>query len=84
MLHSLPLDQKRAFLTFATGCDRAPVGGLGHLALLIQRAGPDTGESRLRLGCPRRRLAAEPARARGHACVRLFLGQRGIEWLCNE
>lgn len=32
-----------SFLTFTTGCDRAPVGGLGKLPLLIQRAGPDTG-----------------------------------------
>lgn len=27
---------------FTTGSDRAPVGGLGRLPLLIQRAGPDT------------------------------------------
>ncbi|EFN57786.1 hypothetical protein CHLNCDRAFT_21324 [Chlorella variabilis] len=42
VLHSLSLEQKRAFLMFTTGSDRAPVGGLGKLPLLIQRAGPDS------------------------------------------
>jgi hypothetical protein len=27
---------------FTTGCDRAPVGGLGQLPLIIQRSGPDS------------------------------------------
>ena len=36
------LEQKRHFLMFTTGSDRAPVGGLGTLTLCIQRAGPDT------------------------------------------
>eukprot|EP00403_Amphidinium_massartii_P036504 CAMPEP_0178457288 /NCGR_PEP_ID=MMETSP0689_2-20121128/46939_1 /TAXON_ID=160604 /ORGANISM="Amphidinium massartii, Strain CS-259" /LENGTH=1237 /DNA_ID=CAMNT_0020083533 /DNA_START=5 /DNA_END=3715 /DNA_ORIENTATION=+ len=33
--------QKRKFLAFVTGSDRAPVGGLGELQLLVQRAGVD-------------------------------------------
>lgn len=36
VLQSLPLDEKRAFLQFATGCDRAPVAGLKALNLLVQ------------------------------------------------
>ena len=34
-------DDRRALLGFATGCDRAPVGGLGKLQFVLQRAGPD-------------------------------------------
>ena len=29
-------------LLFATGCDRAPVGGLGNLKFTLQRSGPDS------------------------------------------
>jgi ubiquitin-protein ligase E3 A len=36
------LEQKRHFLTFVTGSDRAPMGGLGKLRMLIQRSGGDT------------------------------------------
>lgn len=36
------LEQKRQFLMFTTGSDRAPVGGLSTLSICIQRAGPDT------------------------------------------
>eukprot|EP00803_Ostreobium_quekettii_P009976 evm.model.scf_2796.2 EVM.evm.TU.scf_2796.2 scf_2796:5567-19194(-) len=36
-----PLDQKKRFLAFATGCDRAPVGGLGRLTLQVHRSGVD-------------------------------------------
>jgi hypothetical protein len=36
------LEQKRQFLMFTTGSDRAPVGGLSTLSIVIQRAGPDT------------------------------------------
>jgi hypothetical protein len=36
VLHSLPLDEKRCFLQFATGCDRAPVAGLKALRLVVQ------------------------------------------------
>ena len=42
VIHSLPMTDKKKFLAFATGCDRAPVGGLSKLPLLIQRSGPDS------------------------------------------
>lgn len=42
VLTSLSLELKKKFLLFTTGCDRAPVGGLGQLPLIIQRGGPDT------------------------------------------
>jgi ubiquitin-protein ligase E3 A len=38
ILHSLTLEQKKRFLSFVTGCDRAPMGGLGKLRMLIQRS----------------------------------------------
>ena len=34
--------QKRQFLQFSTGCDRAPVSGLSTLPFYIGRHGPDT------------------------------------------
>ena len=40
--HGFSLDDKRALLLFATGCDRAPVGGLGKLQFVLQRAGEDS------------------------------------------
>ena len=40
--HSLSTDDKHALLLFATGCDRAPVGGLGNLKFTLQRSGPDS------------------------------------------
>lgn len=42
IVRHLNLEQKRQFLTFTTGSDRAPVGGLSRLSICIQRAGPDT------------------------------------------
>ncbi len=36
VLLALPIDEKRQFLQFCTGCDRAPVAGLAALKLLIQ------------------------------------------------
>lgn len=42
VIHELSLTDKKKFLSFVTGCDRAPVGGLSKLSLLIQRSGPDT------------------------------------------
>lgn len=68
VLHSLPLEQKRAFLAFTTGCDRAPVGGLAHLPLLIQRAGPDTGA---RCSAPGWWLEAAPHNGQADALPRL-------------
>ena len=41
VVHAMGLEDKRALLLFATGCDRAPVGGLGKLPFVLQRAGPD-------------------------------------------
>jgi ubiquitin-protein ligase E3 A len=34
--------QRKQFLQFATGCDRAPVSGLSNLMFNIGRQGPDT------------------------------------------
>lgn len=41
-VHSSTISVQRKLLSFVTGSDRAPLGGLGKLSLLIQRAGPDT------------------------------------------
>ena len=40
---ALSMEQKRKFLAFTTGCDRAPVGGLGKLTLVIQVRGEGLG-----------------------------------------
>uniref|UniRef100_A0A4W3ICI0 Ubiquitin-protein ligase E3A n=1 Tax=Callorhinchus milii TaxID=7868 RepID=A0A4W3ICI0_CALMI len=40
--HSLPEEQKRQFLQFTTGSDRAPVGGLGKIKLIITKNGLDS------------------------------------------
>lgn len=42
VLHELSLKDKKKFLFFVTGCDRAPVGGLSKLKFIIQRNEPDT------------------------------------------
>jgi hypothetical protein len=36
VVHSMTMEQKRKLLAFTTGCDRAPVGGLGQLTLIVQ------------------------------------------------
>uniref|UniRef100_A0A3Q2Y5U8 Ubiquitin-protein ligase E3A n=1 Tax=Hippocampus comes TaxID=109280 RepID=A0A3Q2Y5U8_HIPCM len=41
-LHSFGEEQKRLFLQFTTGTDRAPVGGLGKLKMIIVKNGSDT------------------------------------------
>ncbi|XP_015256083.1 ubiquitin-protein ligase E3A [Cyprinodon tularosa] len=41
-LHSFSEEQKRLFLQFTTGTDRAPVGGLGKLKMIIAKNGQDT------------------------------------------
>jgi hypothetical protein len=46
VVHALPEDQKKKLLHFATGSDRAPIGGLKNLSLVIQRSGGD-GDDRL-------------------------------------
>jgi hypothetical protein len=35
-------EDKKKFLTFATGSDRVPCKGVSHLALVITRDGPDS------------------------------------------
>lgn len=35
-------EEKRRFLKFFTGSDRAPIGGLGNLRCIIQRDGTDS------------------------------------------
>jgi len=42
VLHSLSEDQKKKFLFFVTGSDRAPINGLGSLRFVISRNGPDS------------------------------------------
>jgi len=42
VVHVLDEQEKRSLLQFCTGCDRAPVGGLGRLPFIISRAGPDS------------------------------------------
>ncbi len=42
LIQKMSLDQQKKFLFFVTGCNRAPVGGLGKLGFTIQRSGPDT------------------------------------------
>ncbi|XP_036834954.1 ubiquitin-protein ligase E3A isoform X1 [Oncorhynchus mykiss] len=41
-VHSFGEEDKRLFLQFTTGTDRAPVGGLGKLKMIIVKNGPDT------------------------------------------
>lgn len=41
-IHSFGEEQKRLFLQFTTGTDRAPVGGLGKLKMIIAKNGADT------------------------------------------
>uniref|UniRef100_A0A3Q2QI53 Ubiquitin-protein ligase E3A n=1 Tax=Fundulus heteroclitus TaxID=8078 RepID=A0A3Q2QI53_FUNHE len=42
IIHSFGDDQKRLFLQFTTGTDRAPVGGLGKLKMIIAKNGSDS------------------------------------------
>lgn len=41
-VHNLSPEEKRQFLSFCTGSDRAPIRGLGSLELTVSRAGPDS------------------------------------------
>jgi ubiquitin-protein ligase E3 A len=41
-VHSLTVEEKKRLLSFVTGCDRAPMGGLGKMRMMIQRAGEDS------------------------------------------
>ena len=42
ILEGFDLEKKKAFLFFATGSDRSPIGGLSTIKFTIQRHGPDT------------------------------------------
>jgi ubiquitin-protein ligase E3 A len=42
VIHSLPAEDQKKFLFFLTGCDRAPINGLGSLVITISRFGPDS------------------------------------------
>lgn len=41
-IHSFGEDQKRLFLQFTTGTDRAPIGGLKQLNMMIIKNGSDS------------------------------------------
>jgi len=41
-VQSAPLDTQLKFLKFCTGSGKAPIGGLGEMSFLVQRAGPDS------------------------------------------
>lgn len=41
VLHELTTEQQKRFLFFATGSDRAPVGGLGNMSFFILKNGED-------------------------------------------
>eukprot|EP00029_Vermamoeba_vermiformis_P000446 TRINITY_DN1050_c0_g2_i1.p1 TRINITY_DN1050_c0_g2~~TRINITY_DN1050_c0_g2_i1.p1 ORF type:complete len:725 (-),score=207.85 TRINITY_DN1050_c0_g2_i1:153-2327(-) len=42
IVHSFTLEQKKRLLFFTTGSDRAPIGGLSKLKLILARNGPDS------------------------------------------
>eukprot|EP01114_Cavostelium_apophysatum_P016184 TRINITY_DN4550_c2_g1_i1.p1 TRINITY_DN4550_c2_g1~~TRINITY_DN4550_c2_g1_i1.p1 ORF type:complete len:715 (-),score=172.56 TRINITY_DN4550_c2_g1_i1:46-2190(-) len=42
VVHSLSVEQKKKLLFFATGSDRAPIGGLGKMQFIITRHGEDS------------------------------------------
>jgi len=42
VIHSFNEEQKRNFLAFSTGSDRAPIKGLGSMIFVIARHGPDS------------------------------------------
>lgn len=42
IVHEFDDEEKRRFLKFFSGSDRAPIGGLGNLRCIIQRDGTDS------------------------------------------
>ena len=42
VVNRLSSDEKRSFLKFVTGSDRAPIGGLANLRVIVQRDGADS------------------------------------------
>lgn len=41
VVHEFTLEEKKKFLFFCTGCDKAPINGLGSLRFVISRTGAD-------------------------------------------
>ena len=44
IVHDMDLESQRKLLMFFAGSAKAPIGGLGKLPILIQRAGPDSNQ----------------------------------------
>lgn len=44
ILRGFNIEQKKKFLSFCTGSDRAPIKGLGYINFVIGRKGPDSEE----------------------------------------
>ena len=42
VVHEMDIEKQRKLLTFVTGSDRAPIGGLGTLKMIITRSGSET------------------------------------------
>ena len=42
IIHQFNEEQKRKFLFFCTGSDRAPIKGLGSMNFIIMKHGPDS------------------------------------------
>ena len=42
VIDTFNIQEKKQFLTFTTGSDRAPIGGLGKLLFTVSRNGPDS------------------------------------------
>ncbi|KAJ3069033.1 putative E3 ubiquitin-protein ligase HTD2 [Podochytrium sp. JEL0797] len=42
IVHAMSVEEQKQLLFFTTGSDRAPVGGLGNLAFVVVRNGPDS------------------------------------------
>ena len=41
-IHAMNIKEKKKFLFFSTGCDRAPLDGLGSMRFVIQKGGADS------------------------------------------
>lgn len=41
-MHTFSAEEKRKFLAFVSGSDRAPIRGLSDVKMVVQRAGPDS------------------------------------------
>jgi ubiquitin-protein ligase E3 A len=42
VLNEMSNEDKKKFIFFTTGCDRAPINGLGSLKITISKGGPDS------------------------------------------